>query len=90
MPDADAAICALLDRRGLGKTICPSEAAKALTAPKGDWRDHMNMVHQAVDVMLSEGRISLSWKGNELSERCGPYRIARRSPEPKDRATALR
>ena len=80
MTDAQTAIRELLEQRGNGKTICPSEAARVLAGSGGDWRDLMPRVHEAVDALLGEGEIALSWKGEMLGERQGPYRIARRSP----------
>lgn len=72
------AIRALLDQRGEGKTICPSEAARRLAGPHGDWRSEMENVHEASDALLEAGEIRLSWKGQELDQRRGAYRIARR------------
>lgn len=72
------AIEALLDQREAGKTICPSEAARILAKPGEDWREHMGSVHRAVDIMLAEKSVELSWKGEPVSQRRGPYRIARR------------
>lgn len=70
---------ALLDARAADATICPSEVARALVA--GDapeaWREAMPAVHAAVDALVTEGRVRLSWKGNALAARDGPYRIAR-------------
>lgn len=73
---ARQAIETLLDRRSAGATICPSEAARLLAA-KGDWRGMMDEVHIAVDAMVEDKHIELSWKGEPLSARLGPYRIAR-------------
>ena len=73
--NADSAIEHLLSERGPSKTICPSEAAR-LMAQDDDWRLHMDDVHKAVDAMLAKGRIRLSWKGEPLALRDGPYRIA--------------
>ena len=67
----------LLTRRREGGTICPSEVARAITCG-GNWRDAMPQVHEAVDALLAEGSIQLSWKGEIMSERSGPYRIGRR------------
>lgn len=71
----EAAIRALLAGRTAGGTICPSEAARVLAGPEGDWRGAMQHVHTAVDRMHSGGAIALSWKGKPLSAREGPYRI---------------
>ncbi len=72
----------LLDLRAPGATVCPSEvaralAAKAQTEQPTDWRDAMPIVHAAVDELLDEGMVGLSWKGKPLRERAGPYRIRR-------------
>ena len=77
-PTPKAAIRALLDKRGAGKTLCPSEAARLLAGQTGDWRAEMDRVHKAADAMLEAGEIHLSWKGQDMKKRRGPYRIARR------------
>ena len=79
---ARRAIMTLLDNRAAEATICPSEAARALVAADGasqkdDWRSAMPTVHAAVDQLLSEGLVSLSWKKEPLTQRSGPYRISR-------------
>jgi hypothetical protein len=74
---------ALLAKRAEGATVCPSEVAKALFALDnveskiGNWRAAMPVVHAAVDQLIVEGLIKLSWKGRKLSARAGPYRINR-------------
>lgn len=82
MGEAGAAILALLEARGAGKTICPSEAARSLAGPNGDWRARMDEVHAAVDALVKDSAITLSWQGNPKSERRGPYRVARRTCQP--------
>ena len=72
------AIIALLAERADGATICPSEAARRLAGPQGDWRAEMDVVHTAVDALAQAGAIALSWKGTPMQKRRGPYRIARR------------
>lgn len=78
MTAAEAAIHALLAERAPGATICPSEAARRLAGPQGDWRAEMAAVHAAVDIMIAQGTIALSWRGEPKQKRRGPYRIARR------------
>ena len=78
MTTAQDAIIKLLAKRGAGKTICPSEAARVLAPPGDGWRSHMDSVHQAADALHAAGIIRLSWKGEELDQRRGAYRIARR------------
>ena len=76
--DAEAAVLALLSERQSGETICPSEAARRIAADKeADWREAMPIVHEAVDRLLSQKIIKLSWKGDECAARSGPYRIQR-------------
>ncbi|MFM7378696.1 MAG: DUF3253 domain-containing protein [Erythrobacter sp.] len=75
---AGAAILALLGQRAKGTTICPSEAARLIAGPQGDWRAEMEAVHAATDALLAQGAITLSWKGETKQKRRGPYRIARR------------
>jgi hypothetical protein len=48
----------------------------------GDWRDAMPVVHAAVDQLLADGQVTLSWKGARLSARSGPYRIGLALPDP--------
>lgn len=72
------AILSLLGERAEGATICPSEAARRLAGPQGDWRAEMEAVHAATDALVAEGAIALSWKGEAKQKRRGPYRIARR------------
>ncbi len=72
------AILSLLAQRREGATICPSEAARLVAGPHGDWRAEMERVHAATDALMAEGAIALSWKGEAKQKRRGPYRIARR------------
>ncbi len=75
---AGEAILALLASRAEGATICPSEAARLLAGPQGDWRAEMEAVHAATGALAEAGMLRLSWKGTEMQKRRGPYRIARR------------
>ncbi len=81
--DAREATLALLAARAPEATVCPSEVARALAGAMGgetvaqDWRSAMPAVHAAVDRMLAEGLVRLSWKGEALTARAGPYRIGR-------------
>lgn len=75
--DARDATLALLAARAEGATVCPSEVARAVTEAAGDWREAMPEIHAAVDQMVSDGLVRLSWKGRSLATRAGPYRIGR-------------
>jgi hypothetical protein len=73
---------ALLDARASTATVCPSEVARAIAAAwdgkaKMNWRDAMPAVHAAVDQLVEDGLVCLSWKGRPLEARIGPYRISR-------------
>ena len=80
--EARTATLALLATRAPGATICPSEVARVLAdadAPgeKTDWRAMIPTVHAAIDALLASGEVHLSWKGEVLPSRSGPYRINR-------------
>jgi hypothetical protein len=72
MTDPRVAALSLLARRALEATICPSEVARAI-AP--DWRGSTPAVHAAIDELVRDGKVRLSWKGRPLATRSGPYRI---------------
>ncbi len=75
---ARAMTLALLTARKPGATLCPSEVARVLATAAGTaWRDEMPTVHAAIDCMVAEELIRLSWKGTAMEVREGPYRIAR-------------
>jgi len=75
--DSREATLALLAARAEDATVCPSEVARVVAGEDGAWREAMPDVHAAVDAMLNEGAVRLSWKGRPLTRREGPYRIAR-------------
>ena len=76
--DAEQAIGVLLDLRGPGKTICPSEVARQLCP--ATWRARMPAVHLATAALLSRGEIATTWRGQAVvpGPGSGPYRIGRR------------
>jgi hypothetical protein len=67
----------LLAGRAAGRTLCPSEVARKLAKGGECWRDRMAEVHAAVDGLLARQSVALSWKGEPLPRREGPYRIGR-------------
>ena len=77
---------ALLHARASEATVCPSEVARAVAKTAGtgpgvdDWRGVMPSIHAAVDRLVAEGEVQLSWKGEKLAARVGPYRIGRVRP----------
>lgn len=76
MANAREMTLALLRARSPDASICPSEVARAISAA-AEWRDAMPAVHAAVDSLLVDGLVRLSWKGTPLTKRAGPYRIGR-------------
>jgi Protein of unknown function (DUF3253) len=81
--DLDALIAAaLLDlagQRGNQKSICPSDAARAVstTLHSDDWPALMQRVHATVERLAQEGRISISKQGVEFGQVLprGAYRV---------------
>lgn len=77
---AAKAISSLLAERAATATICPSEAARLLAGPAGDWRAEMETVHRAAREMAAAGEIVTSWKGEPRAVDDGPYRIGKTRP----------
>jgi|GEM_PF-636984 len=70
------AIRALLDARA-GKTICPSEVARALDAT--EWRPLMEPVRRAAGALAECGEIVVTQRGRtvDIAKARGPVRLAR-------------
>jgi hypothetical protein len=74
----------LVRARSGGKTICPSEVARAAAGPDGDWRGLMPLVHRVAEAEAAAGRVVLTQQGRPVAGLPrGAYRIGRR-PEPAD------
>ena len=73
----EAAIAGLLDRRAAGRTICPSEAARALD-PAG-WPERMEAVRAAAFSMADRGELEVTQRGEVVDGRAarGPIRLRR-------------
>lgn len=72
------AVLNLLSARASSASVCPSEVARKLAAEldrPDDWRTQMPRVHAAIDALLTENAVQLSWKGARMPARTGPYRI---------------
>ena len=76
--EIERTIDALLDRRAEGKTICPSEAARALRPD--DWRPLMQPVRDVAAELADEGRLEVTQKGEVVDVRTarGPIRLRKR------------
>ena len=75
----EAAILRLLDERGAGKTICPSEAARAVavTDDKAEWESLMEPSRAAARRLVSAGKIVITQGGVvvDSSRAKGPIRL---------------
>lgn len=74
-------LCDLCAARGPGKTICPSEVARALAQ---DWRPLMPAVQAAVRKLTAQGVIIVTQKGQPVAPATarGPIRLALASTTP--------
>ena len=70
----EATILELLAQRPAGRTICPSEAARALA---GDWRPLMEPVRERAAAMADGGRLEVTQSGRVVDARTarGPIRL---------------
>jgi hypothetical protein len=68
VPPADAdirrEIGALLDARGPGKTICPSDVARSLR--DSGWRALMDPVRETAREMAAEGELEVTQRGERV------------------------
>jgi hypothetical protein len=77
--DIERTILALLERRGEERTICPSEAARALAGDDG-FRELMDDVRATAARMAERGEIEATQRGRVVDavEARGPIRLRRR------------
>ncbi|MEO1494516.1 MAG: DUF3253 domain-containing protein [Pseudomonadota bacterium] len=78
-PDPEAIAGVILDlvrARGVGKSICPSEAARRID-PK-DWRALMPAVRAVAQDLAAQGHIAVTQKGHPVdpAKARGPIRLA--------------
>jgi hypothetical protein len=73
----ESAILELLSRRGRGKTICPSEAAR-LVNPEG-WEQLMESARDAARRLVGKGAIVITQRGKVVdpSRATGAIRLRR-------------
>ncbi|MDO4239284.1 DUF3253 domain-containing protein [Micrococcus sp.] len=71
-----AAMRALLRRRGEGKTICPSDAARVVGGE--DWRDLMPVAREVAGELAAAGVVVVTQKGEavDMAAARGPVRLA--------------
>ncbi|GGO76821.1 DUF3253 domain-containing protein [Nocardioides deserti] len=72
----------LLAQREEGKTICPSDAARAVGTEQG-WRDLMEPARQAAQRLVEAGEVEVTQCGAvvDLPTARGPVRIRKRPPQ---------
>jgi Protein of unknown function (DUF3253) len=73
-----ALILELLAQRGPGKTICPSDAARALAGK--EFRPLMDTARAAAAELVADGEIEVTQRGEvvDLAQARGPIRLRRR------------
>ncbi|MFC6645907.1 DUF3253 domain-containing protein [Granulicella cerasi] len=80
--DLEQTILRLLDERGSGKTICPSEAARAIAASdeREAWEPLMEPARAAARRLVAQGVIDVTQHGHVIdgSTAKGPIRLKRR------------
>jgi hypothetical protein len=80
-PSLEATILALCNDAGSGRTICPTDAAQAFAAARGEdalgWRSHLTKVRGAAVRLAEAGRIVIYRKGKPVDPRDfrGVYRL---------------
>ncbi len=67
----------LLAERDPGKTICPSEAARALAGDGDAFRELMPLMRDAARAMVADGEIEVTQQGDvvDLDSARGPIRL---------------
>lgn len=75
----EQALLALLDERGVSKSVCPSEVVRQLYREE-DWRKEMEAVRQAGRRLVNQGKAEFLQKGARVdpSTAKGPIRIRRK------------
>jgi len=76
----EAKILELLGQRAITSTICPSDAARAVSPE--DWRDLMEPARRAARRLVAAGEVVITQHGNPVdpSTARGPIRIRRIPP----------
>jgi hypothetical protein len=77
-PRIEATIDRLLEQRDPGRTICPSEAARALAE---DWRPLMDDVRETAYAMADAGRLEVTQSGEVVDGRTARGAIRLRRPQ---------
>ena len=78
-PQIEGTMLAVLDRRAAGRTICASEAARAMKPE--DWRPLMQPVRDVAYVMADDGRLEVTQRGEVVDGRSARGAIRLRLPD---------
>ena len=76
--EIERTVFALLAERGEGRTICPSEAARALGPAEGEgWHALMDPVRAVAFDLADAGRLEVTQRGDVVDGRAarGPIRL---------------
>ena len=82
-PEPDVAITetifALLERRAVDATICPSEVARAMHPKASDWRAAMPRIREVAGELAARGLLRVTRRGEavDATSRGGPIRLGR-------------
>ena len=79
----EAEILRQTGERGAGKSICPSEVARALAPDEDAWRSLMGPIRAAAIRLARQGRVEVLRKGKPVStdaEIRGVIRLRRAAP----------
>ncbi len=73
----EAEILARVSERGTGKTICPSEVARALAGQEGEWRALMREIRAAAATLMRKGHLVVTQKADrvDIETATGPVRL---------------
>jgi len=83
MPSCDeieAEILRLIQDRGVGKTICPSQVARSFSQDETAWRALMPSVREAAGRLAERGEIQVTQRGElvDIDRAKGPVRLGLR------------
>ncbi len=86
-PALDILLLELCARLPPGRTLCPTDAAKAFAEARGEddlgWRSHLSAVRRTAVRLALDGRLAITRKGRivDPGDFRGVYRIGARSLE---------
>jgi uncharacterized phage protein gp47/JayE len=82
--DIEGALRDLLARRDPGKTVCPSEVARALGSSEEEWRALMAPVRRVASRLADAGEVEWTQRGRRVDPATvrGPVRLRRASSSP--------